>query len=329
MSYFLLIAMSVSFLTTYLLAPVAAKYLRAAGIVGLDLHKKNKPKLASSGGVIVAFGILSGLFLYIGLETFLNNNTFITVDFLAVTSSILIVTFIGFLDDLNIRSRATETKDGKDIRIGVSQWMKPLLTLFAAIPLMVVNAGQTTITIPFIGQQNVGILYPLLLIPIGVVGSSNMVNMLAGFNGSETGMAIVYTLTLGIYAFVSQSSAYAIFLITFATLVGFLKYSWVPAKILPGDSLTYLLGSVVATAVIIGNIEKAGLVIMFPFIVEGILKARKKFDASSLGKLRVDGKLDSPYGKRIYSWTHFWMNLGKYSERQIVILMILNQILFS
>ena len=136
MSYFLLIAMSVSFLTTYLLAPVAAKYLRAAGIIGLDLHKKNKPKLASSGGVIVAFGILSGLFLYIGLETFLNNNTFITVDFLAVTSSILIVTFIGFLDDLNIRSRVTSTKDGKDIRIGVSQWMKPLLTLFAAIPLM-------------------------------------------------------------------------------------------------------------------------------------------------------------------------------------------------
>ena len=329
MEYFLPLAMMISFLAVYLLSPVAKKFLYAVGIVGLDLHKKNRPKISSGGGIIVAFGILTGLFLYIGLETFLGQNNFGVEEFLAVTSSILIVTFVGFLDDLNVKSRPTKTKEGKDIRVGIPQKIKPLLTLFAAIPLIVVNAGQTTITIPFVGQTNVGLLYPFLLVPIGMVGATNMINMLGGFNGSEAGMAIIYTSALGIYAFLSQSSAFPILFITLASLLGFIKYNWHPAKILPGDSLTYLLGSVVATSVIVGNIELAGVVILFPFFIEGLLKARKKFDATSLGKLRSDGKLDPPYGNKIYSWTHLWMNLGRFSEQQITILLIVCQLLFS
>ena len=114
MEYFLPLAMMISFLAVYLLSPVAKKFLYAVGIVGLDLHKKNRPKISSGGGIIVAFGILTGLFLYIGLETFLGQNNFGVEEFLAVTSSILIVTFVGFLDDLNVKSRPTKTKEGKD-----------------------------------------------------------------------------------------------------------------------------------------------------------------------------------------------------------------------
>jgi len=328
MDFFLPIAMFISFLVVYVLSPIVKKFLYAVGVVVLDWHKKNKPKIASSGGLVVAFGILAGLFIYIGLETFLNQNSFFTIDFLAVTSSILIATFIGFLDDLSVRSKSTYTKEGR-VRIGIPQRIKPLLTLFATIPLIVVNAGQTTITIPFVGPTNVGLLYPFLLVPIGMVGATNMINMLGGFNGSEAGMAIVYTSALGVYAYVSQSSAFPILFITLAALLGFIKYNWRPAKIAAGDSLTYLLGSVIATSVIIGNIELAGVVILFPFFIEGLLKARKGFNASSLGKLRSDGKLEPPYGNKIYSWTHLWMNLGEFSEQQITILLILCQLSFS
>jgi UDP-N-acetylglucosamine--dolichyl-phosphate N-acetylglucosaminephosphotransferase len=112
-------------------------------------------------------------------------------------------------------------------------------------------------------------------------------------------------------------------------LLAFLRYNWYPAKILAGDSLTYLLGSLVAAGTIIGDMQRAGLIVMFPFIIEFFLKARSKFKASSLGKLRDDGKLDPPYGKKIYSWTHVLMNLDKLRERDVAIGLIFIQVFFA
>ncbi|MCX6821755.1 MAG: glycosyl transferase family 4, partial [Candidatus Aenigmarchaeota archaeon] len=166
--------------------------------------------------------------------------------------------------------------------------------------------------------------------PIGVVGVANAVNLLGGFNGSEAGMGVVYCLSLGIYALlINETVSAVIFFSTVGALIGFLKYNWFPAKILSGDSLTYCLGAVVVAGVIIGNMERAGIITMTPFIIEFLLKLRSKFKASCLGKLRDDGKLDSPYGKKIYSWTHIIMNLKKLTEKQVTIILIFIQIIFS
>lgn len=328
--YILLASMIMAVATTFFITPYFIRFLRGAGIVGFDLQKKNRPKLATSGGICVAFGVLAGLLTYIGLQTFIFGFDKWLFPLLAVTSSILIVMFIGFLDDLNVKLNAENTIEGRDIRVGLPQWLKPLLTLPAAIPLMAINAGKSTMAIPFIGQVDFGILYPLLLIPLGIVGASNAVNMLAGFNGLEAGMGIVYCLGLGIFALVSNiTEGTVIFLVTFAALVGFIWYSWYPAKILPGDSMTYLLGSIVASGVIVGNMERSGLIVMLPFIIEFFLKLRVRFKASCLGKLREDGKLDPPYGKKIYSWTHLIMNLKSLTEKQVTIILILIQIFFT
>ncbi|MDH5267996.1 MAG: hypothetical protein OEW62_10015, partial [Candidatus Bathyarchaeota archaeon] len=67
----LLISVLISFVTTFFITPHFTRFLHTAGIVGLDLQKKNKPKLATSGGICVAFGVLSGLLAYIGLQTYL------------------------------------------------------------------------------------------------------------------------------------------------------------------------------------------------------------------------------------------------------------------
>jgi UDP-N-acetylglucosamine--dolichyl-phosphate N-acetylglucosaminephosphotransferase len=249
---------------------------------------------------------------------------------LAVVSSVLIATLIGLLDDLNVKTRAVQTKDGMNVKIGFPQWVKPLLTLPAAVPLMVIHAGTTKMALPLVGAVDFGILYPLVIIPIGFVGASNMVNMLGGFNGLEAGMGVVYTFSLGFFAWITSGVQAAVLLFTAcAALLAFLRYNWYPARILSGDSLTYMLGALVAAGVIVGDMQKAGLIVMFPFIVEFFLKARKKFRASSLGKLRDNGKLDSPYGKKIYSWTHLLMNLGGLSEREIVVGMIFVQVVFA
>ncbi len=316
---------------TLFITPYFRRFLYIAGIVGLDLHKKDKPKLASSGGICVAFGVLAGLLSYVGLQTFLFDPEADLEPLLAVISSVLIVMFVGLLDDLNVKSRRVKTKEGYNIRVGFPQWSKPLLTLPAAIPLMAISAGVTQMSIPFIPYKvDFWIFYPLVLVPLGMVGASNVINMLAGFNGLEAGMGIVYLLGLGIFGLIHERTiGSVIFFVTLAALVGFTKFNWYPAKILPGDSLTYLLGSMVAAGVIVGNLEKSGILVMLPFIIEFFLKLRSKFGASCLGKLREDGKLDPPYGKRMYSWTHILMNLRPMTEKQVTTLLILIQVCFT
>jgi len=325
----LIVSMLASFITTFFITPYFIRFLKAAGIIGLDLQKRDKPQLATSGGICVAFGVLAGLLAYIGFQTFIFGAQAWLIPLLAVTSSVLIVMFVGFLDDLNVKLTTVKTKEGQDIRVGFPQWIKPLLTLPAAIPLMAINAGETSMAIPFIGRVPFGIFYPLLLIPLGIVATSNMVNLLAGFNGLEAGMGIVYLSGLGISALLNDRTSGAVtFLVTFTALIGFIRYNWYPARILPGDSLTYLLGSIVASGVIVGNMEKNGLIVMLPFIIEFFLKLRVKFNASCLGKLREDGKLDPPYGRKIYSWTHAAMNLKPLTEKQVTLILILIQAFF-
>ncbi len=332
----MLVSAAISFLTTFVLTPRIIEFLRAAQIVAVDLHKKDRPRLPSSGGICIGAGILAGILFYVGITTFSFAAPFSvgsqqsSMLLLAVVSSVLIATLIGLLDDLNLKIRAVQTKDGMNVKIGFPQWVKPLLTLPAAVPLMVIHAGTTTMELPIIGGKDFGILYPLVIIPIGFVGASNMVNMLGGFNGLEAGMGVIYTFSLGLFAWITGGVQAAVLLFTAcAALLAFLRYNWYPARILSGDSLTYMLGSLVAAGVIVGDMQKAGLIVMFPFVVEFFLKARKKFRASSLGKLRDNGKLDAPYGKKIYSWTHVLMNLGSLSEREVAIGMIFVQVFFA
>jgi len=331
----LLASVLISFLTTFLLTPRIIEFLQAAQIVAVDLHKKDRPKLPASGGICVGSGILVGILFYVGVQTFFpvlssSGSQKSAIELLAVISSVLIVTLSGLLDDLNVKTRAMQTKDGVNVKIGFPQWVKPLLTLPAAVPLMVISAGRTTMALPIIGVVNFGNLYPLVIIPIGFVGASNVVNMLGGFNGLEAGMGLVYTLSLGLYSLLEGRDQAAVLLLTASVaLLAFLRYNWYPAKILAGDSLTYLLGSLVAAGVIIGDMQRAGLTVMFPFIIEFVLKARSRFKASCIGKLRDDGRLNPPYGKKIYSWTHVLMNLDRLHERDVTIALIFIQILFA
>jgi len=317
----------ISLLTSLFLLRNLIPFFLRNNIIALDLHKKNKPKIANSGGIPVSLSLLLGSMFFIAIQTFVFGITEQMVYLFASILTIILITIIGFFDDLN----RDEVITGKRIiRVGLKQWKKPLLTLPAAIPLIVVSAGVTTMSLPFIGPVNFGIIYPLFMIPLGVIVTANAINLLGGFNGSEAGMGIVYCLFLGLYAFLNSEIVSAtIFLSTVGALIGFLIFNWYPAKILSGDSLTYCLGAVVASGVIVGNMERAGVIILMPFIVEFLLKLRSKFKASCLGKLRKDGKLDPPYGNKIYSWTHIIMNLGKLTEKKVTIILILIQIVFG
>ena len=193
---------------------------------------------------------------------------------------------------------------------------------------MVVNAGASAMWLPLIGRTELGLFYPLILIPIGVIGAANMVNMLAGINGLETGMGIIYTGTLGLYAYVNGSETATLFaLLIFASLMAFYTFNKYPAKILPGDSLTYLLGGSIAVIAILGNIERAAIIASIPFFIEFILKWRSRFKAKSYGYY-YKGKIKSYHENKIYSLIHLLTRKGKYTERQITTFFIVLEVIF-
>jgi len=314
----------ISFLTVYFTTPWFIHYLKSIGLIVKDQNKKKKPLVPISGGIIVLIGFLVSIFLYIFFRLFVFKAGFnlISLSLLfAGIVSMLIITIIGFLDDLVIKADKSESR-------GFKQWQKPLLTLLAAIPLMAISAGDTTMVLPFIGLVDFGLIYTLIFIPIGVVGAANMVNMLAGFNGLETGMGIVYTGMLGIYALIYGTGIAALIsLFICASLIGFYFYNKVPAKILPGDSLTYLLGGTIVVVAILGNIEKAALIATIPFFVEFFLKLKGKFNKNSYG-YEKNGKIFNLYDKKVYSLPHLFSRTGKFTERQIVLCFILIEFIF-
>ena len=312
----------ISFLTTFLATPYLIRYLKRLDLTVKDQNKEKKPLIPISGGLAVMSGIFMGIISYIFIRTFVYNDSSTLLDFFAAITTIILITFVGFIDDSII-------KKSKEASAGLKQWQKPLLTLIAAFPLMAINAGDTTMSLPFIGSVNFGIIYPLVLVPLIVIVAANMVNLLAGFNGLEAGLGIVYMGMLGLFALYNQNYvAAAISLATFSSLLAFLIFNWYPAKILPGDSLTYLLGAVLACIAILGNMEKAVIICAIPFAIEFFLKAGSRFKAQSFGYWE-NGKIKSLYGKKVYSLTHLFTRTGKFSEKQLVLYLMALEFLIS
>jgi len=264
---------------------VTRKWIRKApevGLVGWDMHKLSRPKIPEMGGVCVVFGFAMGVLFYIGIQTFYIGSTEHT-QILAAMCVIFMAFIIGMIDDL------------LGWRAGLKQWQKPILTLFIALPMMVVNAGHSTMNIPIIGQVDFGIVYPLLIVPIGIVGASNAYNMLAGYNGIEAGMGTIILSTLS-YAAIQNNDGVALILslCMICALLAFLYFNWYPAKIFPGDCMTYSLGALVACVAILGDMEKLAVTLFLPYALDLILQSRGKFSKGAFARVKEDGSLDVP-----------------------------------
>lgn len=316
-------AVSISFLSTFIAVPYFNRYMHATGIVGKDIMKKEQNLVADMGGPGVIVGLLLGVFFYIGIEIFTPPRLSGIVYILASLCTVLIITMIGVFDTLTvlIKKREGEGIFEQHKKIGIPRWLYFLVPLPAAVPLMAVNAGISKLTIPFIGRIELGLLYPLMLVPLAVLCCSNATNFLAGFNGLEAGMGFVLHLAIGVYAYTQGQYNAAVIALSFAfALLAFLRYNWYPAKVFPGD-LNYTIGAVYASVTVIGNMEKFAIICFIPYIIEAFLKAMSRFKAESYGVLRPDGTV-KPRSEKIRGLTHLVMRLGDFSEWQVSSILI-------
>ncbi|MFW5846812.1 MAG: hypothetical protein ACOCUU_01510 [Nanoarchaeota archaeon] len=257
---------------------------------------KRKENIAGAGGIIVVMGFLLGVLYYIAVRNFLFNQTNgINVQIFALLNVILILGIIGLVDDF------FGWKSG-----GLSNRFRIIAVLFASIPLIVINAGVSSIGIPFFGKINFGIFYPLVLVPLGIAGATITYNFLAGFDGLEAGQGILILSFLSYVSYVTGNSWLSIIgLSMVVALLGFWIFNKYPASVFPGDSLTWSVGALIASMAILGNFERIALIVFIPYIIEFCLKAgRGKLKKYSFGKPNPDGSLEIPY-KKIYGLTHF------------------------
>ena len=305
------ISVLISFLATWI---ITRKWIRKApeiGLLGFDMNKPGMPKVAEMGGTCIVFGFVMGILTYIGLMTFYLHKTD-QVEILAVLCTVLMTCIIGMMDDL------------LGWKKGLRQWQKPLLTLFAAMPIMVINAGHSTMNLPLLGSIHWGIFYPLLIVPIGIVGASNVYNMVAGYNGLETGMGIIILSTLGYVAFVTgKSSAMMLAICMVGALVAFLHYNWYPAKVFPGDTMTYSVGALVACVAVLGDMEGIAVMLFLPYAVDFFLQLRSGFKSEAFAKANEDMSLEK-VNMGIYHLTHLAIAVlkrvkGKVYERDVVL----------
>ncbi|MFH1394084.1 MAG: hypothetical protein ABII71_04955 [Candidatus Micrarchaeota archaeon] len=301
-----------AFSVTYILTNVIIPRLKAAGITGDDENKPGRPKIAEMGGLAIVAGLTAGILLAIFFNTFMGFD-FHLVNMLAALITILLIAFIGVVDDL----------------LNVPQWMKALLPLGAAIPLVAVSAvGSTVIGIPFLGEIDFGIIYIIALVPLAVAVASNLSNMFAGYNGMEAGMGSIIFLTIFLIAYAHSLPEMAIISIAMlAALLAFLKFNWFPAKVFPGDVGNLTIGGTLAAAVIIGNFETAGALLMIPYVIDFFIKLKNRLPHTH-SEIR-DGKL-FPLDGKVKGFVHVAMKMfNGIRERDLSVLFIAAEGVFA
>jgi len=320
-----ILALIIAFVTSYILTKMwipAAKYFK---LVGRDMNKYSYPEVPEAGGVSVVFGLAFGLFTYLFLKA-IEGSSYHLASIYALITTVLLAGFLGFADDI------------LGWKKGIRQRRKALFSTALSLPLM-------TLTMLYHQYNSFSVwgvpfwAYALIIVPIGIVGASNAINMVAGYNGLEAGLGIIILTTLAAKAYLDNELwIMLIATIGVAALFGFLIFNWYPAKVFPGDSLTYPLGAYIAALVILGNMEIFGG-LLFPLYALKLilyLKAKKIDRVGNIDEFGIPdekGYLERP-NKKIYGVAHIAILIqkkirGYATERGVVITLLSIQTLIS
>jgi UDP-N-acetylglucosamine--dolichyl-phosphate N-acetylglucosaminephosphotransferase len=283
------------------------------GISGKDIHKLEAPFRAEMGGLAVLVALAVGSTVYLGLDFGVGGRSIL---FAATAATVVLTGLVGVADDI----------------ADLSQKVKPFLIVGASVPLMVYLFPRAYISVPLLGDVHLGLLYPLVAVPLAVTTSANFSNLLAGFNGLEAGSAAI---SLGSMSIISAMAGHptvaALGAITTLAFIGFLTLNWYPAKIFPGDTGTLMAGAGLAAMGLASGTEFEAVILSTPAAIDFALKmlSRNPFKQRHvLGntKIRPDGTLEpAPYP----AFVHAFMRVSPIGERELVVSVLGAQTLFA
>ena len=312
-----LLVSPISFILSYFSTKVFMEKMLKKGYTSIDVHKTKKVKVPTFGGVGFVLSFIVSLFLLLALAHVFNVKAELMY-ILVAASSTSAMGLIALVDDVLKLS-----------------WLDSIvLPIIAALPLMASQVGVTKMIFPIIGEVNLGFLYYLAFIPLLFIFSTNATNMLAGYNGLEAGLGIINLSYLALISYLfSRPIGIVLSILGIAVLAGFYMWNKYPAKVFPGDVGTYSIGAMLATIIVLANIEKLGILmltlyginfLLFLFMVYKVkFKGMKYYKFASVSK--------EGYIKPHNPYTVYWVfpYFFKLNEKQATRVIFLTQILLN
>ncbi|MCI0497820.1 MAG: hypothetical protein L0Z54_05975 [Thermoplasmata archaeon] len=319
----LVMVLVLSFSITYLTIPWVMRKMRDAGMVGEDVNKRRRPDVPEMGGIAVVFGFTITLTVTVGIRKLIGEEYEVPV--LAVIGVFFVASTIGIFDDISVLRRRE----------------KATLVIFASLPLIIAhNATAPEVLLPFgnsIFFNDVFIVYLfywLVIVPLGITGAANAINLSAGYNGLESGEVVVISLFMAITALVLEgrhpsetvlTEQTAIILISLTgSALALYTFNRVPARTFVGDTGTLGMGAVIGAAVILGNIQFYGIICILPAFYEMAAtvyysaKRIERRDACMNPVVGRDGTLSPPKGAERYTLAYLILSRRPMTEARLV-----------
>jgi len=265
------------------LTPIIARVMVHFNRVGIDVHKTERPEIPEMCGLSIVIGMTASVAVLILISPQHK------VEFLYFILSIIVAGIIGFIDDLK----------------SLGAKVKPILTAFSCVPILIAGMYYPYPELPFIGGVRLTIVYPLLL-PFAFAVPANAVNMMDVFNGSMTGTCGIISLALIACLILTGNFEYAIIAsILFGCIMAFHLFNKYPAKVFAGDTGSLFIGASIGALAVVGRIEVAAVVALIPFIMNafyGLTTVGRLFERKELKsrptKMLEDERLDVTSGKK-------------------------------
>ena len=293
--------------------PGLLRKMREGGMVGRDVNKSTKHEVPELGGIAALFGFTISLSIIVGVQKIVGDIA--EPPYLAAISVFFIAAMVGLIDDIS----------------NIAQRVKVVGVGFAALPLMLVHLG-TEVPFPF-GHSIalVGTLYFvywLLLVPAGVTGVANAMNMSAGYNGLESGQIAIISTAMLVILLVRGSPEHSVIIMAalVGAAIGLYAFNRYPAKVFIGDIGTLGMGAALAAGIILGHIELYGIIAILPAFYEGfatfyysqIQCVPDRRHACHHPIIREDGNLEPPKGAERYTLAYLLLSRKPMTEQQLV-----------
>ncbi|TET55645.1 hypothetical protein E3J51_06470 [Candidatus Bathyarchaeota archaeon] len=230
----------------------------------VDQHKPSKPLIPNGLGVI--YVLVSTIYLFL-----LHYYNYAAA--LPLAGCILFGGFMGLLDDwLDLRWR-----------------YKAFLPLFASLPLAVqreaLGPEATKMATYIFGRIDFGPLFYIIVIPVIVTVTTNVVNQLGGLNGLETICPSI--VMIGLMVTSPQKSILLILPLLVYLILSVFNFS---GKIFVGNTGSFAVGLTLASYAIIANNEQTLLISISPFIFNSSLILLNVFLYGRTARLILSGQ---------------------------------------
>ena len=230
----------ISLIGTYLLVPYVNKFGLDLGIVDIPREDNIKNIIkARTGGIAIFIPYIISIFTF---YLFFGENS---GELLSIIPIILIGSFCVFLTGLS------------DDVLNLSYWPRLTIQIFVSSLTWFSGLRITNIDISFLKDETILNIHPIisfLFTIIWITGLINAINWMDGLDGLAASLISISSLaylfsshyfSAGVLCFLSSS--------IIGCCIGFLFFNKYPAKILMGDSGSYLLGFNIAVISLVGS----------------------------------------------------------------------------